>query len=315
MIESDPALHASPPMQGITARLPSWFKIRNSAAGQLSEVKKLVLQNNLHTVCASAACPNRKECWNRGTAAFLILGNACTRRCGFCKVPTGRPDMPDADEPVRVARAVEALKLSYAVVTSVTRDDLPDGGSALFAETIRMIRANSPHCSVEVLIPDFQGSPTALQTVLDARPDVLNHNLETVPTLYPRVRPQADYRRSLALLARARERGVVTKSGLMLGLGEGKDELLSVLRDLREAGCALLTLGQYLRPGKWHLPVEKYYHPDEFAELEAQALASGFRSVASGPLVRSSYHAEKQSASMRNADSALELQRPPAILT
>ena len=286
--------------QGKTARLPTWFKIRLSGAGRWPEVQNLVRKHDLHTVCTSAACPNRTECWGRGAAAFMILGNVCTRNCGFCNVSKGRPQGPDPDEPVRVARAVKALKLSYAVITSVTRDDLPDGGAALFAETVRMIRKHAPLCSVEVLIPDFQGSPAALQAVLDARPDVLNHNLETIPALYPRVRPQADYQRSLALLARAQERGVVTKSGLMLGLGEGKDELLSVLRDLREAGCSLLTLGQYLRPGKRHLPVEKYYHPDEFAELETLALSLGFPQVSAGPLVRSSYHADRASSMLQD---------------
>jgi lipoic acid synthetase len=223
----------------------------------------------------------------------MILGNVCTRGCRFCNVPKGLPSGLDRDEPDRVADAVASLHLQYAVITSVTRDDLADGGASLFAETIKAIRARSPECRVEVLIPDFQGSETALRAVLDAKPDVLNHNLETVPSLYPLVRPQADYRRSLKLISRAGSFGFVTKTGLMLGLGEGTDEVLSVMNALRETGCSLLTLGQYLRPGKSHLRVEKYYHPDEFSRLREQALSLGFRHVAAGPLVRSSYHAEQ----------------------
>jgi lipoyl synthase len=272
-------------------RLPPWFKVRLTGGERFRVVNNLIVKNSLHTICQSAACPNRSECWNDGAAAFMILGSTCTRSCGFCNVPSGSPDVPDAGEPGRVAQAVESLRLSYVVVTSVTRDDLPDGGAALFAGTIRAIRARTPRCSVEVLIPDFQGDPDSLRMVLDAEPDVLNHNLETVPALYSRVRPQADYGRSLTLLARANERGVITKSGLMVGLGEGRDELLSVLRDLRGAGCELLTIGQYLRPGKGHLPVQKYYHPDEFESLKRAADSVGFRRVFAGPLVRSSYRA------------------------
>ncbi len=280
-------------MNGRPDRLPPWFKVRLTTNEHFQSIRNLVKESNLHTVCRSAACPNQTECWNRGTATFLILGNLCTRGCLFCNIPKGKPKGIDTGEPDRVASAVAALKLSYAVITSVTRDDLPDGGSSVFAETIRSIRSSSPHCRIEVLIPDFQGSETALQTVLDALPDVLNHNLETVPSLYARVRPQADYHRSLQLLSRARKRGVVTKTGLMLGLGEGREELIAVMGDLREIGCSILTLGQYLQPGKNHLPVEKYYHPDEFAGLHEQALSMGFRHVVAGPLVRSSYHAEQ----------------------
>lgn len=277
-------------------RLPPWFKIRLTRGEELITVRRLIKTKKLHTVCRSASCPNQTECWNAGTATFLILGNVCTRRCRFCNVPKGVPEGLDTDEPNRVADAVAALKLKYAVITSVTRDDLVDGGAEIFTETIRAIRAKSPECRVEVLIPDFQGSEEALRTVLDAKPDILNHNLETVPSLYSRVRPQADYRRSLDLLSRARAHGAVTKTGLMLGLGEGREETLEVMGDLREVGCSILTLGQYLRPGKTHLPVEKYYHPDEFAELRDQALSLGFRQVVAGPLVRSSYHAEKYGA-------------------
>jgi lipoic acid synthetase len=276
-----------------TRKLPAWFKIRISSNERMERVRNLVRENKLHTVCRSAACPNQTECWNAGTATFLILGNVCTRGCRFCNVPKGRPAGLDREEPGRVADAVAALNLNYAVITSVTRDDLPDGGAAIFAETIRSIRVRRPGCRVETLVPDFNGSPASLRTVLDAMPDVLNHNLETVPSQYPRVRPQADYERSLELLKRAYEQGAVTKTGLMLGLGETMEELGSVISDAAESGCSLLTLGQYLQPGKAHLPVEKYYHPDEFEALRQEALSRGFRQVVAGPLVRSSYHAEQ----------------------
>ncbi len=274
-----------------TERLPPWFKIRLTTGEQLAAVRSLIKAKKLHTVCQSAACPNRTECWNAGTATFMILGNVCTRSCGFCSVPKGVVQGLDSDEPGRVADAVAALKLSYAVVTSVTRDDLADGGATVFAETICAIRTTTPACRIEVLIPDFQGSEASLKTVLDAKPDVLNHNLETVPSLYTRVRPQADYRRSLELLKRARTFGAVSKTGLMLGLGEKRQEIISVMRDLRNIGCSILTLGQYLQPGKQHLRVEKFYRPGEFAELRDRALAMGLPRVIAGPLVRSSYHA------------------------
>ena len=280
-------------MRSQPKRLPPWFKVRLTAGEQLTSVRSLVRAKKLHTVCQSAACPNRNECWSSGTVTFMILGNTCTRGCRFCNVPKGVPLDLDRDEPERVADAVAALDLTYAVVTSVTRDDLSDGGAEIFGRTIEAIRRRSPGCRVEVLVPDFQGSETSLKTVLAAKPDVLNHNLETVPSLYFRVRPQAVYKRSLELLKRAKANRAVTKTGLMLGLGEGKEEILAVLRELREAGCSLLTLGQYLQPTRTHLEVEKYYHPDEFLELREQALGLGFRRVASGPLVRSSYHAEK----------------------
>lgn len=273
-------------------RLPDWFKVRLSTNERYAEVRGRVRKGHLHTVCESAACPNRNECWNAGTATFLILGSVCTRGCGFCNISRGEPGTADSGEPGRVADAVAALGLSYAVVTSVTRDDLPDGGAGLFAETINAIRGRSPQCRVEVLVPDFQGSSTSLATVFAAKPDVLNHNIETVPSLYPRVRPQADYDRSLHLLAAAKELGCPTKSGLMLGLGEEMSEVRSVLADLRSAGCDLLTIGQYLRPHHRALPVAAYYHPDEFAALRAEALAMGFRGVSAGPRVRSSYQAQ-----------------------
>lgn len=272
-------------------RLPSWFKIQLTASQRSTDVRNLIRGQKLHTVCRSAACPNRTECWNSGTAAFMILGNICTRGCRFCSVPKGTPTELDIDEPNRVADAVSVLKLDYAVITSVTRDDLIDGGASLFAASIKAIRSLSPGCRVEVLIPDFQGSETALQAVLDEKPDVLNHNIETVPSLYHRVRPQADYQRSLALLAYAGKTGTVTKSGIMLGLGETFDEVLGSMHNLRDAGCSILTLGQYLQPGKNHLRVERFYHPDEFSMLREHALSIGFSHVAAGPLVRSSYHA------------------------
>ncbi len=283
-------------------RLPQWFKIRLTRSDQFTLVRSLIRTNNLHTVCQSAACPNQTECWNAGTATFMILGNRCTRGCRFCNVQKGRPKGLDAKEPGRVADAVATLRLKYAVVTSVTRDDLEDGGAKVFAQTIKAIRAKSPDCRVEVLIPDFQGSEVSLRTVLNAKPDVLSHNIETVPSLYSRVRPQADYRRSLNVLSRAQKYGAVTKSGLMLGLGEGLDEVRRVMGDLYSVKCTILTLGQYLQPSINHLPVEKYYHPDEFAELRYQALDLGFTHVAAGPLVRSSYQAEAYGREVASGD-------------
>lgn len=290
-------------------RLPAWFKVRLSTNERYSAVRSLVRERDLRTVCESAACPNRNECWNAGTATFLILGDVCTRRCGFCNISTGTPRETDAREPERVAEAVASLGLSYAVVTSVTRDDLPDGGADLFAETIRAIRKRTPHCRSEVLVPDFQGSSQPLDDVLDASPDVLSHNIETVPSLYPRVRPQADYGRSLQLLRRAKERGVVTKSGIMLGLGESGEEVQSSLRDLRGVGCALLTIGQYLRPNKRSLPVASFPSPRVFEDLRAEALCMGFRGVSSGPLVRSSYHAGTFESSRDHATNSGEVQQ------
>lgn len=279
-------------------RLPPWFKIRLSTNERASHVRRLIRENNLHTVCKSAACPNQTECWNAGTATFMILGNVCTRGCRFCNVPKGTPSGLDADEPRRVAHAVAELDLSYAVVTSVTRDDLADGGAGIFAETIREIRKLSPECKVEVLIPDFQGSESALRSVLEASPDVLNHNIETVPSLYSRVRPQADYRRSLTILGSAARNGFMTKSGIMLGLGETVQEIMDVLHALRAAYCQILTLGQYLRPGLPNLPVNRFYTPAEFRTIANAALAMGFKHVEAGPLVRSSYHSEQYVSSL-----------------
>jgi lipoic acid synthetase len=286
-------------------RLPPWFKIPLTANERLADVRNLIRDNNLHTVCSSAACPNRTECWSAGTATFMLLGNICTRNCRFCGIPKGFPRGLDLDEPDRVAQAVASLRLKYAVITSVTRDDLDDGGASQFAATIKAIRLSNPGCRIEVLVPDFKGSRNSLETVLHASPDVLNHNIETVPALYPKARSQADYHRSLALLAYAHASGALTKTGLMLGLGEGIDEIRMVMQDVRNTGCSILTLGQYLQPGKNHLPVEKYYHPDEFAMLRDEAMNMGFLHVMSGPLVRSSYRAEQCGTGERDYNSAL----------
>lgn len=272
-------------------RLPVWLKSSVSPEGHFKQVEKRLRDNHLHSVCQSARCPNRNECWSLGTATFLILGNLCTRTCRFCSVPKGQPSGLDRNEPERVAAAVAALRLSHVVVTSVTRDDLQDGGAAIFADTIRAIRRTNPGCRVEVLIPDLGGSEGSLKIVNEANPDILGHNLETVPSLYPAVRPQAVYKRSLQLLERGKQSGMITKSGLMVGLGERRDELSSVMRDLRSVGCDIVTIGQYLRPGRGYFPVKKYYHPDEFAVLRQEAFSLGFRSVVTGPLVRSSYRA------------------------
>ncbi|HUU42200.1 MAG TPA: lipoyl synthase, partial [Planctomycetota bacterium] len=273
-------------------RLPPWLSKRLPAGGGADAVRSMLADLDLHTVCQSARCPNIHECFTRRTATFMILGSRCTRRCRFCAVTQGDPEPVDADEPARVAEAARRLGLAHVVVTSVTRDDLPDGGAAQFARTIRAVR-ESTGATVEVLTPDFRGDETSVRTVLDARPEVYNHNVETVPALYETVRPGADYDRSLALLARVREldAGVFTKSGLMLGLGESTDEVLATLADLRAAGCDLLTLGQYLAPSKTHLAVTRFVPPEEFADLADKARAMGFAAVASGPFVRSSHDA------------------------
>ena len=274
---------------------PAWLKARFHAAPEVDAMKRLVAEQRLHTVCFSAACPNLGECWSRGTATFMIGGNLCTRSCGFCDVPTGRPAPLDAGEPERVALAVEQLGLAFAVITCVARDDLADGGAGQMARTVSAIRRRCPSTGIEVLIADYKGSEAALRSVLDAGPDVLNHNLETVERLTRKVRLAARYDRSLALLRRASELRpeIPTKSGLMLGLGESEGELDQALRDLRAAGVRLLTLGQYLQPSPGHLPVERWVPPAEFDAWAARARALGFREVAAGPLVRSSYHAEK----------------------
>ena len=281
---------AEPPRR----KRPEWLKSRVPGGENYARLKAIIDSNRLHTVCQEARCPNAGECWNNGTATFMILGDVCTRSCGFCAVKTGKPTELDADEPARVARAVSLLGLRHAVITSVNRDELYDGGAQIFAETIRQVRASNPGIRIEVLIPDFRGEEFALDIVLDALPDILNHNMETVPRLYPIVRPQAKYERSLALLNRARRRGFITKTGLMLGIGEKIAEVVKVLKDLRREDCVILTLGQYLQPTKEHLPVDRFVHPEEFRKLKEIGLEMGFRHVESGPLVRSSYHAEQQ---------------------
>jgi len=272
---------------------PEWLRAPAPVGANYRELKTLIERLRLHTVCESAACPNVGECWNHRTATFMILGNVCTRRCGFCAVQKGAPLAVDYDEPSRVAEAAAAMGLKYAVVTSVNRDDRKDGGAELFALTIRAIRERIPGCRVEVLIPDFQGSHAALDIVLDAAPDVLNHNTETVPRLYRQVRLGARFERSLDILAhsKAARPEIPTKSGLMLGLGENTDEVLGVMRDLRAHAVDILTLGQYLRPSPKHLPILRYVPPDEFAALRRQGIEMGFAHVEAGPLVRSSYHA------------------------
>ena len=280
--------------KGLPVRKPPWLKRRIPAGTSSRKVPDLLRKGGLHTVCEEALCPNQGECFSRGTATFLILGDRCTRDCRFCSVAHGPSGPPDPEEPARVADVVREMGLHYVVITSVTRDDLADGGAGLFARTIQEIRGRNPETLVEVLIPDFEGDERALHKVLEARPDVLNHNLETVPRLYPSVRPEAVYRRSLELLERveAYDSTIPTKSGLMLGLGESPEEIGRTLRDLRQVGCSLLTLGQYLQPTRRHLPVHRFVHPDEFEEWRTVALDLGFAEVASGPFVRSSYRAE-----------------------
>ncbi len=285
-----------PPAQIQSSRKPPWLKVRAPGGPNYLKLKRLLEDQKLHTICEEAHCPNIGECWEQLTATFLILGDICTRNCGFCAVTHGKPAALDLAEPERVARAIRHLGLEHAVITSVNRDDQADGGSAIFAEVVRRIRELSPGCSVEVLIPDFRGSEAALRTVAEAAPDILNHNMETVPRLYPQVRPGSRYERSLELFVRARRMAprLVTKSGIILGFGEAEEELLQTMADLRRADCDILTLGQYLRPSEHHLPIAKYYSPDEFRELKLTGEGMGFKHVEAGPLVRSSYHAKGQ---------------------
>jgi len=275
-------------------RKPPWLKMKMPAGEGYARLLEMVNTHKLHTVCQSAKCPNMGECWHAGTATLMILGDVCTRSCGFCHIATGRPPTLDLDEPRRVGHAVHLMGLKHIVITSVNRDELADGGAAVWAETIRQLRLQSPGTSVEVLIPDFCGDWEALQKVLDEKPEILNHNLETVPRLYSTVRPQAKYHRSLKLLQISKQQGFITKTGMMLGLGERDEEIESVLDDLVAIGCDIVTLGQYLRPTVEHLPVVRWVHPDEFADWKKRGEAKGIRHVESGPLVRSSYHAEKQ---------------------
>jgi len=275
---------------------PPWLKVRAPGGPQYIRLKGLMREWNLHSVCEEAHCPNIGECWEDLTATFMILGDVCTRNCGYCAVTHGRPVWEDREEPERVGRAVGELGLEHVVITSVNRDDLADGGAAHFAATTKAIRRHAPGCRIELLIPDFQGGAPALETVIEAGPDVLNHNTETVPRLYKVARHGGRYERTLELFRRARAAAprLVTKSGIILGLGEERDELLATMADLRAADVNILTLGQYLRPSAQHLPVSRFYHPDEFAELAVRGREMGFAHVESGPLVRSSYHAKKQ---------------------
>lgn len=293
VIQETPMHEANTAAEEPKRRRPEWLKARVPGGEQYSKIKNLIGQQRLHTVCEEARCPNMGECWSAGTATFMILGDTCTRSCGFCAVKTGRPGSLDWDEPRRVADAVKQMGLRHAVITSVNRDERKDGGAPIFAETIRLIREDVPGCKIEVLIPDFKGAEEALNIVLDAQPDVLNHNVETVPRIYKIVRPQAKYRQSLELLHRSKRRGFLTKSGMMVGIGEEPDEVLQVMRDLREMECDILTIGQYLQPTKNHLPIERFVHPDEFTMYREEGTKMGFKHVESGPLVRSSYHAEQ----------------------
>ncbi len=289
----------------IPERRPEWLKVRAPAGENYKGLKQLMRGQSLHTVCEEARCPNIGECWGHKTATFMILGRVCTRSCGFCAVETGRPQGLDWEEPKRVAEAVQTMGLRHAVVTSVNRDELKDGGAAVFAATIRWIRRLNPECRVEVLTPDFKGVHDALRVVMDAKPDVFNHNVETVPRLYRQVRPQAVYKRSLEVLRWAKEMNPAgsTKSGFMLGLGETKDEVLEVMQDMHAHDVDILTIGQYLRPSFQHLAIQRYVPLEEFAELKAAGKKMGFRHVESGPFVRSSYHAHEQAEGARSTRS------------
>lgn len=274
-------------------RKPDWLRVKLPTGREYAEVRSIVSTHKLHTICESGNCPNMGECWGAGTATFMILGNICTRSCGFCAVATGRPLAPDENEPERVAESVRLMKVKHCVITSVDRDDLKDGGANIWKQTILAIRNKSPETTLETLIPDFQGKWENLQFIIDVRPEIVSHNLETVKRLTRKVRIQAKYDRSLEVLSRLKQAGIKTKSGIMLGLGETESEIIETLNDLRIAGCDILTMGQYLQPTKNHLPVSEFIHPEQFKKLKKIGLDMGFRYVESGPLVRSSYHAEK----------------------
>ena len=290
----------------VRPRLPEWLKVPMPGGPRYLELQQLMERQQLHTVCQEARCPNIGECWERGTATFMILGDICTRRCHYCAVTTGRPVGLDLQEPERLAETVQTMGLKYCVITSVNRDDLPDGGAFLFAACIRKVHERVPGCRVEVLIPDFAGSSPALRKVIEARPDVLNHNIESSRRVFPRVRPKGDYRLSLDLLAKAKEMhpGIVTKSGIIAGMGETRDEIVDTMEDLRRVDCDLLTIGQYLRPSPKHWPIDRFYTPAEFDQLRETGEKMGFKHVASGPLVRSSYHADEQHDAANLAKSA-----------
>lgn len=282
-----------PPPEQLQGRRPEWLKVRAPGGEDYARVKSMMRSKALHTVCEEARCPNITECWNAGTATFMIHGDTCTRSCGFCAVKTGRPLAIDTDEPRRVAEAVASMNLKHCVITSVNRDEMKDGGSTIWAETIQRTRALSPSTTIEVLIPDFKGNMENLQRVIDARPDILNHNTETVPRLYRPVRPQGKFHWTLEVLRESKRQGMRTKTGVMLGLGETPAEVIDVMKELRAVNVDILTLGQYLQPTKNHLPVDRFVHPDEFAHYRTVGLEMGFAIVESGPLVRSSYHAER----------------------
>lgn len=275
------------------ARRPEWLKVRAPGGEDYARIKSMMRSKALHTVCEEARCPNITECWNAGTATFMIHGDTCTRSCGFCAVKTGRPLPVDYDEPRRVAEAIASMNLKHAVITSVNRDELKDGGSTIWAETITLSRELSPSTTIEVLVPDFKGNMANLQRIIDARPDILNHNTETVPRLYKHVRPQGRFHWTLDVLAESKRQGMRTKTGIMLGLGETPSEIMEVMAELIKVKVDVLTLGQYLQPTKNHLPVDRFVHPDEFKHYEVEGLQMGFNVVESGPLVRSSYHAER----------------------
>lgn len=276
----------------IRQRKPGWLKLQLASSKTYKNVRHTIESYKLHTVCEEAKCPNKNECWNAGTATFMILGNVCTRNCRFCGVQKGNPSSgSDLEEPQRVANAVKQMNLKHVVITSVTRDDLSDGGASIFAHTIKLIHQLIPYCKVEVLVPDFKGNEDALDIILNAKPDILNHNLETVPRLYPLVRSKSNYLTSLALLEKAKNDGFITKSGLMLGVGEQTEEIIEVMKDLRSVECDILTLGQYLQPNNDNIPVARYVHPTEFKHLKETGLKIGFHHIEAGPFVRSSYHA------------------------
>jgi len=286
---------------------PDWLKVKFTVNNDFRDLRKIVSDNRLHTVCESACCPNQSDCWQRRTATLMILGNTCTRNCRFCAIESGKPLPVDPEEPLKVGKAVKLMGLKYAVITSVTRDDLPDGGAAIWAETIREIRRQNPGCKVEVLIPDFRGNIAALEIVLNAKPDIFGHNLETVRSLYPIARPQADYEQSLRVIAESKKRGTVTKTGIMVGLGETREQVIELMQNALAAGCDILTIGQYLQPTKNHLPVVQYVEPDEFKSYEEAGLALGFRAVFSGPLVRSSFHADEVEKSVSSSPDKEEI--------
>jgi len=272
---------------------PDWLKVRLPSGENYKEVLSMMRKSKLNTVCEEAKCPNLAECWNNRTATYMILGDTCTRTCGFCDVKTGRPGFVDLDEPERVAQSVQDLELKHVVITSVNRDELEDGGASIFSKCIELIREKTPQCTIEILIPDFQGDEKAFEIIMKNPPDILNHNLETVPRLYHAVRPQADYKRSLDLINWFKQKGLRTKSGIMVGIGEKTDEVLELIKDLKNHNCDIMTIGQYLQPTKKHLPVDRYVTLEEFKMFEEEGLKLGFKAVESGPLVRSSYHADK----------------------